>query len=31
LYLAITSLVWAVGSAVGPVIGGIFTTRSEWV
>jgi hypothetical protein len=29
LYLAITSLVWAVGSAVGPVIGGIFTTRSE--
>ncbi|KAI4157529.1 MAG: hypothetical protein LQ342_008216 [Letrouitia transgressa] len=27
LYLAITSIVWAVGSAVGPVIGGIFTTR----
>jgi MFS family permease len=27
LYLAITSLVWAVGSAVGPVIGGSFTTR----
>ena len=27
LYLAITSVVWAVGSAVGPVFGGIFTTR----
>ena len=27
LYLAITSIVWAVGSAVGPVLGGIFTTR----
>jgi hypothetical protein len=27
LYLAITSLVWAIGSAVGPVIGGSFTTR----
>ncbi|KAL4748024.1 hypothetical protein BDW72DRAFT_205965 [Aspergillus terricola var. indicus] len=27
LYLAITLLVWAVGSAIGPVLGGIFTTR----
>lgn len=27
LYLAITSMVWAVGSAVGPVLGGCFTTR----
>ncbi|KAL4755909.1 major facilitator superfamily domain-containing protein [Aspergillus foveolatus] len=30
LYLAITSLVWAVGSAIGPVLGGIFTTRLSW-
>ncbi|KAL3488838.1 major facilitator superfamily domain-containing protein [Aspergillus germanicus] len=30
LYLAITSLVWAVGSAVGPVLGGVFTTRLSW-
>lgn len=29
LYLAITSIVWAVGSAVGPVLGGTFTTRLE--
>jgi hypothetical protein len=29
LYLAVTSVVWAVGSAVGPVIGGTFTTRLE--
>ncbi|KAI1258836.1 putative MFS transporter [Xylariaceae sp. FL1019] len=27
LYLAVTSGVWAVGSAVGPIIGGVFTTR----
>ena len=27
LYLAITSIVWAVGSAVGPVLGGVFVTR----
>lgn len=27
LYLAITSMVWAIGSAVGPVLGGVFTTR----
>lgn len=27
LYLAITSIVWAIGSAVGPVFGGLFTTR----
>jgi len=31
LYLAVTSLVWAVGSAVGPVIGGSFTNRLEYV
>ncbi|KAH2978702.1 hypothetical protein KXW58_004439 [Aspergillus fumigatus] len=30
LYLAITSLVWAVGSAIGPVLGGVFTTRLSW-
>jgi hypothetical protein len=29
LYLAITSVVWAIGSGVGPVIGGIFATRLE--
>ena len=27
LYLAITSMVWAVGCTVGPIIGGLFTTR----
>lgn len=27
LYLAITSMVWAVGSSIGPVIGGVFATR----
>lgn len=27
LYLAITSLVWAVGSAIGPVLSGVFTER----
>ncbi|KAI1867488.1 hypothetical protein JX265_007290 [Neoarthrinium moseri] len=30
LYLAVTSIVWAVGSAVGPVIGGVFSTRLDW-
>ncbi|KAK8081212.1 hypothetical protein PG997_009030 [Apiospora hydei] len=30
LYLAVTSVVWAVGSAVGPVLGGIFTTKLDW-
>ncbi|PGH15502.1 hypothetical protein AJ80_05519 [Polytolypa hystricis UAMH7299] len=30
LYLAITSMVWAMGSAVGPVLGGVFTTRLNW-
>jgi len=27
LYLAISSLMWAVGSAIGPVLGGVFVTR----
>lgn len=31
LYLAFTSVVWAVGSAIGPIIGGLLTTRLEWV
>jgi MFS family permease len=31
LYLAITSLVWAVGSAIGPVLGGVFTERLRQV
>ncbi|ETS78622.1 hypothetical protein PFICI_10684 [Pestalotiopsis fici W106-1] len=30
LYLAITSVIWAVGSALGPVLGGVFTTRLNW-
>ncbi|OJJ75245.1 hypothetical protein ASPBRDRAFT_119781 [Aspergillus brasiliensis CBS 101740] len=30
LYLAVTSLVWAVGSAVGPVLGGVFATKLTW-
>ncbi|RAH85996.1 MFS transporter [Aspergillus japonicus CBS 114.51] len=30
LYLAITSLVWAVGSAIGPVLGGVFATKLSW-
>ncbi|KXH47817.1 plays a role in the entry into G0 [Colletotrichum salicis] len=30
LYLAVTSVIWAVGSAVGPVLGGVFTTRLNW-
>ncbi|KAH8658237.1 putative MFS transporter [Xylariales sp. PMI_506] len=30
LYLALTSAVWAVGSAVGPIIGGVFATRLSW-
>ena len=29
LYLAITSIVWAVGTSVGPVLGGLFTTRLQ--
>jgi MFS family permease len=29
LYLAVTSIVWAVGSAIGPIIGGTFTSRLE--
>jgi MFS family permease len=31
LYLAITSLVWAVGSAIGPVLGGVFTEKLRQV
>lgn len=31
LYLAITSLAWAVGSAIGPVLGGVFTERLRQV
>lgn len=31
LYLATTSLVWAVGSAIGPVLGGVFTERLRQV
>jgi MFS family permease len=31
LYLAITSIVWAIGSAVGPIIGGSFVIRLEYV
>ncbi|KAI3393740.1 hypothetical protein diail_3741 [Diaporthe ilicicola] len=30
LYLAITSIMWAVGTAVGPILGGVFTTRVHW-
>lgn len=30
LYLAVTSVMWAVGTAVGPVLGGVFTTRAHW-
>lgn len=30
LYLAVTSLMWAVGTGVGPVLGGVFTTRVHW-
>ncbi|KAK1723077.1 putative MFS transporter [Colletotrichum acutatum] len=30
LYLAVTSVIWAAGSAVGPVLGGVFTTRLNW-
>ena len=30
-YLAITSLAWAVGSAIGPVLGGVFTERLRQV
>lgn len=30
LYLAVTSGVWALGSAIGPVIGGVMSTRLSW-
>ncbi|KAI0436061.1 major facilitator superfamily domain-containing protein [Xylaria telfairii] len=30
LYLAITSIIWAIGSAVGPIIGGVFATKLNW-
>ncbi|KAL3477764.1 major facilitator superfamily domain-containing protein [Aspergillus californicus] len=30
LYLATTSIVWAVGSTIGPVLGGVFTTKLSW-
>lgn len=30
LYLAVTFIMWAVGTAVGPVLGGLFTTRAHW-
>ncbi|TDZ35616.1 Efflux pump dotC [Colletotrichum spinosum] len=30
LYLAITSIIWAIGSSIGPVLGGLFTTRLDW-
>lgn len=30
LYLAITSIMWAIGTAIGPVLGGVFTTRAHW-
>lgn len=30
LYLALTSAVWAVGSAVGPVVNGLIATKSNW-
>jgi MFS family permease len=29
LYLAITSLAWAVGSAIGPVLGGVFERKKK--
>ncbi|KAF6803764.1 MFS transporter [Colletotrichum sojae] len=30
LYLAITSIIWAIGCAIGPVLGGVFATRLDW-
>ncbi|KAK4197641.1 putative multidrug efflux system [Triangularia verruculosa] len=30
LYLAVTSGVWALGSAIGPVIGGVMSTKLSW-
>ncbi|KAI2613388.1 MFS general substrate transporter [Hypoxylon sp. NC1633] len=30
LYLAIISLIWAVASALGPVLGGVFASRLNW-
>ncbi|KAI4862376.1 major facilitator superfamily domain-containing protein [Hypoxylon rubiginosum] len=30
LYLALVSLIWAVASALGPVLGGVFASRLDW-
>ncbi|KAH9988905.1 major facilitator superfamily domain-containing protein [Xylariaceae sp. FL0662B] len=30
LYLAVTSLVWALGSAIGPILGGLLTEKADW-
>ncbi|XXH00899.1 hypothetical protein Hte_007250 [Hypoxylon texense] len=30
LYLALISLIWAVASALGPVLGGVFASRLDW-
>lgn len=30
LYFAITQFVWVIWNAIGPVAGGVFTTRIGW-
>ncbi|KAG8169281.1 hypothetical protein KVR01_000026 [Diaporthe batatas] len=30
LYLGITSIMWAIGTAIGPILGGFFTTKVHW-
>ncbi|KAI0172776.1 major facilitator superfamily domain-containing protein [Hypoxylon sp. FL1284] len=30
LYLALISIIWAVASALGPVLGGVFASRLDW-